>query len=72
MKTTSKIQTPFMNIADACKATGLSMHFLRAGCKTGEVPHVMSGNKYMVNVAALLRKYGAEDGSEDDGSEKNR
>ena len=49
-----------MNIHDACKVTGLSMHFLRAGCKTGEVPHVMSGNKYMINVAALLRKYGAD------------
>ncbi len=54
-------ETPFMNIPDACKATGLSMHFLRSGCKTGDVPHVMSGNKYMVNVPALLRKLDAEE-----------
>lgn len=60
MKNNMNKQTPFMNIPDACKATGLSMHFLRTGCKTGEVPHVMSGNKYMVNIPALLRKLGAE------------
>ena len=56
----SSNQTPFMSIHDAAKETGLSRFYLRNACRSGECPHVMSGNKYMINVAALLRKYGAD------------
>lgn len=55
-----EIQTPFMKIKDACKTTGLSMYFLRKGCKDGTIPCVKSGTVYMVNVPALLRQLGAE------------
>lgn len=51
---------PFQRIPAACRITGLSQSFLRAGCKDGSVPHVMSGNVYLVNIPALLRKLGAE------------
>ena len=55
---------PFQTIAEASVTTGLSQFFLRKGCKDGTVPHVMSGSTYMINVPALLRKLGADDGKE--------
>ncbi len=51
---------PFLNIEQACEATGLSQYYLRNGCKSGEVPCVKSGRIYMVNIPALLRKLGAD------------
>lgn len=51
---------PFQRIPAACRITGLSQSYLRTGCKDGSIPHVMSGNVYLVNVPALLRKLGAE------------
>lgn len=51
---------PFQKIPDACKTTGLSMYYLRNGCKDGTVPHVMSGSTYMINVPALLSKLSGE------------
>lgn len=51
---------PFLSIEQACQVTGLSQYYLRAGCRSGEVPCVKSGRVYMVNVPALLRKLGAE------------
>ncbi len=51
--------TPFQKIPDACKTTGLSMYFLRNGCKDGSIPHIKSGTTYLVNVPALLKKLGA-------------
>ena len=45
---------PFMNIREACNYTGLSQRFLRDGCKSGTIPHLMSGNVYMINVKLLM------------------
>ena len=50
---------PFQRIPAACRITGLSQKYLRAGCKDGSVPHIMAGSVYMVNVPALLRKLDA-------------
>lgn len=47
---------PFQRIPDACRITGLSMYYLRNGCKDGTVPHIKSGTTYMINVPALLEK----------------
>lgn len=47
---------PFQRIPAACRITGLSQSFLRAGCKAGTVPHTMSGNVYLINVPLLLKK----------------
>ncbi|MGE4276322.1 MAG: hypothetical protein AB7E30_03980 [Lawsonibacter sp.] len=52
-------QVPFQKIQEACKTTGLSMYYLRGGCKAGTVPHVKSGGTYYINVPALLRSLGA-------------
>ena len=55
-----EINPPFQKIPEACKTTGLSMYFLRKGCRDGSVPNVKSGAVYLVNVPALLRKLGVE------------
>lgn len=47
---------PFQKIPDACRITGLSMYYLRNGCKDGSIPHIKSGGIYYINVPALLRK----------------
>lgn len=52
--------TPFQKIPDASRTTGLSQFFLRNGCKNKTVPHCKSGNVYLINVPALLRKLDAE------------
>ena len=53
---------PFQKIPEACKTTGLSMYYLRQGCRSGKVPHVKSGGVYYINVPALLRQMGVEEG----------
>ena len=50
---------PFQRIPMACQTTGLSQSYLRAGCKAGAIPHIMSGKTYLVNVPALLRQLDA-------------
>ena len=49
---------PFQTIPNATRITGLSQSYLRTGCRSGTVPHVKSGNVYLVNIPALLRKLG--------------
>lgn len=53
---------PFQKIPEACKTTGLSMYYLRQGCKTGAIPHIKSGGTYYINVVALLKQLGADAG----------
>lgn len=55
---------PFQKINEACKTTGLSMYFLRNGCKNNTIPHLKSGGTYYINTVALLRQLGADDGKE--------
>ncbi len=56
--------TPFQKIPDACKTTGLSMYYLRKGCKDGSVPHIKSGTVYLINVPKLLRQLDADGGTQ--------
>lgn len=51
---------PFQKIQEASKTTGLSLSYLRKGCKDGTVPHIKSGKVYLVNVPALLDKLNKE------------
>lgn len=55
----NKLEKPFLKIADACKATGLSKFYLRKGCKEGTIPHIKSGDTYYINIPALLKQLGA-------------
>ena len=59
--------TPFQKFQQASKTTGLSVYFLRKGCKDGSLPHIKSGGTYYVNVVALLRQLGADSGEEVNG-----
>lgn len=54
------VSVPFMKIRDACRVTGLSQYALRNGCKDGSIPCIRSGNVYLINVPALLRKLNEE------------
>ena len=45
--------TLFLKIKEACAATGLSMYYLRKGCREGTVPHVKSGPVYYINIEKL-------------------
>ena len=45
----------FYSIRETAKITGLSEHYIRQQKKAGKVPGVMCGNKFMVNVPALLQ-----------------
>ena len=51
----SGYQVPFQKIQQASKTTGLSMYYLRNGCKDGTIPHVKSGGTYYINIPGLLR-----------------
>lgn len=53
-----EINPPFQKIPEACRTTGLSMYYLRRGCRDGSVPHIKSGTVYLINVPALLKKLG--------------
>lgn len=47
---------PYQKIPDAAKTTGLSMYYLRKGCREGTIPHRKSGTVYYVNVTQLLKE----------------
>lgn len=55
-----EVNPPFQKIPEACKTTGLSMYFLRKGCRDGSIPCVKSGPVYLVNVPRLLKQLGVE------------
>ena len=44
--------TPFCDINEAARRTGLSAWFIRENIKS--IPHCKSGKKYMVNVEGLM------------------
>ena len=52
-------ETPFMNVKDAARVTGLSECYLRKKLKEGNIPHIMSGRCIRINVPALLRQMDA-------------
>lgn len=54
--TQNTIGTPFLKIKEACAATGLSMYYLRKGCREGTVPHIKSGPVYYIHIEKLLKQ----------------
>ena len=46
----------YMSRKEAAAYTGLSYHFIRKGTENGTIPHIMSGNRFLVNVPMLLQK----------------
>ena len=54
-----KTTPAFLKLVDACQLTGLPVHYLRAGCKDGSIPHIRSGTTYYVNIPRLLEQLNA-------------
>jgi len=50
----------FATIKEAASMTGLSVYYLRNGCRVGSVPAVKSGNRFLINVPKLLEKLDRE------------
>ncbi len=50
MRNVIDIKPRFVTVKEAVKCTGLSEHFIRANLKTGNIPHIMVGKKYLINL----------------------
>ena len=50
----------FQSIPEACRTTGLSMYFLRMGCRAGTIPHIMCGKVYKIDMEELFKQLTAE------------
>ena len=46
----------FQTFVDSSRITGLSQYYLRRGCKTGTIPHIKSGNKFLINIPLLIEQ----------------
>lgn len=53
-KRTFDRNAPYQSIRNTSHITGYSQSAIRAGCKSGEIPHVMVGKEYRVNVPLFL------------------
>lgn len=58
------VHPPFQRIPQAAETTGLSQYYLRRGCKDGSIPHIRSGNVYLINIPALMKKLGSAEWSD--------
>ena len=54
------LSAPFQTFPNACRLTGLSVSYLRQGCKSGRVPHIKAGSTDLVNVPLLLQRLNEE------------
>ena len=53
-KRNTDLNAPYQSIKNTSFLTGLSQGYIRNGCKTGTIPHIMIGTEYRINVPALL------------------
>lgn len=44
----------YMTIAEASKASGISQHKIRCLVKSGQIAHIMTGIKYLVNYQKMI------------------
>ena len=45
---------PFMKIAEVSNYTGLSRNSIRQGCINNIIPHIKSGNAYMIDMEQFI------------------
>ena len=50
----------FASIRETSKLTGLSMYYIRRSVRNGEIPHIRSGEKYLINLSALAELLNAQ------------
>ena len=48
--------TLLMNIKDSAAYSGCSEYYIRNGIKNGTIPHIRSGNKYLINVPLWIEQ----------------
>ena len=53
-KRTTDRTAPFQSIRNTSYITGYSQNAIRAGCKKHEIPHVMVGKEYRINIPLFL------------------
>jgi len=59
----------FMSIKEASICTGLSQHYIREGCKNGNLPCIKSGQKYLVDIPKMLDVLRCAEDKEDSSNE---
>jgi len=52
----------FQSIRGASEITGLSQKYIRDGCRTNTIPHVMCGSDYRINMALFMEQLNRESG----------
>ena len=52
------LSAPFQSIPNASRITGLSIYYLRKGCKEGTVPFIMCGTEYRIIIPKLMEQMG--------------
>ena len=48
----------FASIDEASRITGLSRFYIRRGVRSGEIPCIKSGQKFLINLPAFFRSLG--------------
>lgn len=54
-KRTTNLDAPYQSISAASRLTGLAQGFIRAGCKSGAIPHIMCGGEYRICMPLFLQ-----------------
>ena len=54
----TNLSAPFQSIPNASRITGLSIYYLRKGCKEGTVPFIMCGTEYRIIIPKLMEQMG--------------
>lgn len=44
----------FVSIREAAQASGLAVSFIRSGVKSGTIPAIRSGSKYLIHYPGML------------------
>jgi excisionase family DNA binding protein len=53
----------FQSIRGACEITGLSQKYLREGCRNGEIPFILVGSDYRINMPLFLEQLDTASGA---------
>lgn len=53
-------EKPYLTIKETCKATGLSLYFIKQRLAENRCPHIMSGNRHLINVPLFLQQLDEE------------
>ncbi|MBR4658274.1 MAG: excisionase family DNA-binding protein [Clostridia bacterium] len=54
------VEKVYYSVKETAVKTGLSQKYLRAGLNDGTIPHIKSGNKYLINLPLLIERLNQE------------